>query len=83
MAQDELQRPYIKLGELVCSRQRLGSVDGLTTQDYEWAYRELRTAAGRLGADAVMLPEVRVEQNTFLFLPLGEVKAKGVAIRFR
>lgn len=83
MTQDELQRPYVKLGALEYSRSRIGSVEGLTTQDYEWAYGELREGARRLGADAVILPEVRVEQSTYLLFPSGEIKAKGIAIQFR
>jgi|GEM_PF-757549 len=83
MTQDELQRPYVKLGALEYSRSRIGSVEGLTTQDYEWAYGELREGARRLGADAVILPEVRLEQSTYLIFPSGEIKAKGIAIQFR
>jgi len=83
MSQDELQRPYVKLGALEYSRSRIGSVEGLTTQDYEWAYGELREGARRLGADAVILPEVRLEQSTYLIFPSGEIKAKGIAIQFR
>ena len=83
MTQEELQRPYVKLGVLEYSRERIGNVEGLTSQDYEWAYKELREGALRLEADAVILPEVRFEQSSFLLFPSGEIKAKGVAIRFR
>jgi hypothetical protein len=83
MTQSELQRPYTKLGILEYSSQRFGNIDGLTLQDYEWAHGELREGALRLGADAVILPEVRYEHDTFLLFPSSEIKAKGVAIRFQ
>lgn len=83
MELDEAQRPYVKLGELYYSRDRFGSVEGISSEDREWAISELREAAGRLGADAVIFPEIRFEQNTFIIFPIGQIKAKGIAIRFR
>jgi uncharacterized protein YbjQ (UPF0145 family) len=83
MAKEEIQVPYTKLGTLEFSRERLGTVPGLTTQDYEWAHAELREGARSLGADAVLVPEIRIEQSTFFLFPASEIKVKGTAVKFR
>jgi hypothetical protein len=82
MDQDELKRPYVKIAVLECSSERVGNIEGVTPQDYDWAHNALRERAYRLGADAVVLPEVRVERDTFLFFPSSKIRAKGIAIKF-
>jgi hypothetical protein len=83
MDQDELKRPYLKIAVIECSNSRLGNLEAITPQDYDLAQDDLRERAHRLGADAVVLPEVRVEHDTFLFFPSSLIKAKGIAIKFR
>ena len=83
MEQEELRRPYVKIAVIECSSERFGNVEALTPQDYDWARNELRERAHRLGADAVVLPEFRVERDTFLLFPSSHIKAKGIAVKFR
>ncbi|WP_152609988.1 hypothetical protein [Geobacter sp. OR-1] len=83
MDQDELSRPYVKIAVIECSSERMGNMEAISRQDYDWAHNELRERAYRLGADAVVLPEVRIERDTFLFFPSSLIKVKGVAIKFR
>jgi hypothetical protein len=83
LAQDELLRPYQKVGTIEVRRERYGSPLDITPDDYNWAYQALREEAARIGADAVILPEVNVEEESYLFFPISEMKAKGIAIKFR
>ena len=83
LAPDELLRPYQKAASIEVRRERYGSPEDLTPADYNWAYQALREEAARIGADAVILPEVKVEQHIYLFFPVSHMKAKGVAIKFR
>lgn len=81
LAQDEILRPYEKVGSIQVSKERYG--EELTAEDYTWAYYSLRQEAGRIGADAVILPEVRLVTQTHTIFPTTEVTGKGVAIKFR
>ena len=81
--QEELTRPYTKVGLLTVSRERYGSPEDLTPADYDWAYRALRTEAARIDADGIILPEVRVQNSTYIFFPSTEISAHATAIRFR
>uniref|UniRef100_A0A6S6M3F5 Lipoprotein n=1 Tax=Citrifermentans bremense TaxID=60035 RepID=A0A6S6M3F5_9BACT len=83
LTQDELLRPYYKVGNIQVRRSRYGSQADLTPADYSWAYDALRAEAQKIGADAVILPEVSVERNTYIFYPVSEMTAKGVAVKFR
>lgn len=81
--QEEIGSSYDKIATIEFSSERIGNVAGLTPQDHEWAYSELRERAYHLGADAVISPEVRVERDTFLFFPSSQIRARGVAVKFR
>lgn len=83
MELSELRRDYQKIAVIDCSSNRFGNLSGVTSQDYDWAINELRERAHSLGADAVIYPEVRAENDTFLFFPSSRIIAKGIAIRFR
>lgn len=84
LAQDELIRPYAKIGRVQVTREVYGIVDPLMTPDiYEWGYTAIRTEAAKMGADAVILPEVTGRSITYLVLPTTEYRATGVAIRFK
>jgi hypothetical protein len=82
LAQDELLRPYHKVAAIEVSRERYGSVSDITPEDYSWAYQSLREEASRIGADAVILPEIRVVLESYIFFPSSEIRAKGIAIKF-
>jgi uncharacterized protein YbjQ (UPF0145 family) len=83
MGQEELKRSYVKIAVIECRSERFGNLETITPQDYDLALEELRERAHLLGADAVVLPEVRVEHDTFLFFPSSQIRAKGIAIKFR
>ena len=82
LAQDELLRPYHKMASIEVSRERYGSPSDLTPADYSWGYRALQQEAAKIGADAVILPEIKVEMESYILFPTSEIKAKGVAIKF-
>jgi hypothetical protein len=83
LGQDELLRPYHSVGAIEVTRERYGDPTDLTPADYSWAYQALREEAAKIGADAVILPEVRVERDIYIVVPVSEMKAKGVAIKFQ
>lgn len=83
MEQDELRRSYVKIAVIECSSERLGNLEAISAEDYSWAHQELRERAHSLGADAVVLPEVRIEHDTFLGIPSSQIRARGVAVKFR
>lgn len=83
LAQDELLRPYQRVAVLEVRRERYGAPTDVSPADYNWAYDALRREAGRISADAVILPEVTVELQQYVLFPSSEMKAKGVAIKFR
>ncbi|HBG06553.1 MAG: hypothetical protein A2075_17575 [Geobacteraceae bacterium GWC2_58_44] len=83
LALDELLRPYQKVATIEVRRVRYGSPSDLTPADYDWAYQALRQETSRIAADAVIFPEVRVELQRYLFFPVSEMKAKGIAIKFQ
>jgi hypothetical protein len=82
-SQEELSRPYAKVGQLTVSRERYGAPEDLTPADYDWAYHALRTEAARIDADGIILPEVKVQNATYIFFPSSEISAQATAIRFR
>jgi hypothetical protein len=82
LAQDELLRPYHKVGVIEVNRDRYGSPADLTPADYSWANASLQKEAAKIGADAVILPEVRVEIENYLGFPKSFMRAKGIAIKF-
>lgn len=83
MELDELKRDYQKIAIIEFSSERFGNVAVITSEDYDRAISELRERAQSVGADAVILPEVRSESDTSLFFPSSRILAKGLAIKFR
>ena len=83
LAQEELLRPYDRVSSIEVRRVRYGSPEDLTPEDYGWAHDALRAEAAKMGADAVIFPEVTVELHRYVFFPRSEMKATGTAIRFR
>ena len=80
---DEILRPYQKVASIEVRRARYGSLNDLTPDDYDWAYLALRQEGARIGADAVITPEVRVELHRYILFPVSEMKARGIAIKFQ
>ena len=83
LAQDELLRPYDKVAVVAVSRERFGAVYEPDSGDYDWAYCALRKEAAKIGADAVILPEVKVESTSWMFFPASNVTGRATAIKFR
>jgi uncharacterized protein YbjQ (UPF0145 family) len=83
LSAEEIPRAYVKLAVLDVHNDRFGAVEGLAPADYAWAHQALREEAARIGADAVIQPEVRVEVSSFLFFPRSEIHARAIAVRFR
>jgi uncharacterized protein YbjQ (UPF0145 family) len=84
IAQDELARPYEKLGRVQASRQVYGIIDYQLTPDIrDWGLTAIREEAAKMGADAVILPEVTGHTDTYLVMPTTEYRATGVAIKFK
>lgn len=84
LSQDELIRPYTMIGRIQITREVYGIIDVLMTPEIrEWGYSAIRTEAAKMGADAVILPEVTGRSITYLVIPSTEYRATGVAIRFK
>lgn len=83
LSQDELLRPYQKMGVIEVQRERYGSPDDLTPADYSWGYLKLREEAAKIGADAVIFPEIKAQLESYILFPSSEMTAKGIAIKFR
>ncbi|MDA8430392.1 MAG: hypothetical protein M0T70_14150 [Geobacteraceae bacterium] len=80
LAQDEIIRPYVTLGRIqTTADMSFATVPNLQ----EWGFRTLREEASKMGADAVMLPEVTSYPTTYLFFPGNEYRATGMAIKFK
>ena len=83
LAQDELIRPYVNLGRIQITREVFGSDYTLTTDIRTWGYTAIRQEAAKIGADAVVLPEITGRTNTYAIIPSTEFRATGVAIKFK
>lgn len=83
LAQDELLRPYVKLAVVEVNREQFGDMYELKTEDYAWVYQALREEAAKIDADAVILPEVKVEATSYILFPSSDVHGRGIAIKFR
>lgn len=86
LSQDELLKPYTKIGRIQITRE-------VYFQDYhydpnlqEWGLQALREEAHKMGADAIIFPEVTSKQNTVILFPAfpaTEYRAAAVAIKFK
>ena len=83
LSQDELIRPYTKLGRIQVTRETYGSDYSITPDIKEWGSNAVRLEAGKMGADAVMLLEVDGHTTTYGVLPSTEYRATGIAIKFK
>jgi len=87
LSQDEIVRPYEKLGRIQITRE-VYLVDLSLSNDLRaWGFNALRHEAAKMNADAVILPEVTGHTNTPVNLPsafpVAEYRATGVAIKFK
>ncbi len=57
-SQDELIRPYTKLGRIQVTREVYGTNYSLTPDIKTWGLAAVRQEAEEMGADAIVLPEV-------------------------
>jgi len=83
LSQDELIRPYIKLGRIQITREVYGTDYSVSPDITAWGLSAVRMEALKLGADAVMLPEVTGRTTTSGIIPLTEYRATGFAIKFK
>ena len=85
MSMDELKQPYSKIGRIQVTRKVYFTDYAMPPQLHEWATSALREEAGKLNADAVILPEVtsrQIDIVVFPSFPATEYRATGVAIKF-
>ena len=85
MSADELRQPYNKIGRIQVTRKVYFSDYAVSPNLHEWATQALREEAGKLNADAVILPEVtsrQIDIVVFPAFPATEYRATGVAIKF-
>jgi hypothetical protein len=86
LAQDELLRPYVTTGRIQVKREAYFTDYAVDPNLQEWGYRALQEEAAKIGADAVIFPEITTRATTiFLFptTPATEYRATGVAIKFK
>jgi len=84
LGEDEIIRPYVKLGRIQITREVYGVADYVLTPDIRaWGFQVVREEAAKMGADAVISPEVTGRTTTYLVLPSTEYRATGVAIKFK
>lgn len=86
LAQDELLRPYEKIGRIQIIREVYFTDYSLNPSLQKWGMGALREEALKMGADALILPEVSSRQITIVMFPAfpaTEYRATGVAIKFK
>ncbi len=80
LAPDEIIRPYITMGRIQITIDRYGpQIENVS----QWGANALREEASKMGADAVMLPEINSRPTSYLIVPSAEYTARGVAIKFK
>lgn len=85
MALEELGGSYQKIGRIQVTRKVYGTDYAVSPNLHEWAILALREEAGKLNADAVILPEIssrQIDIVVFPSFPATEYRASGVAIKF-
>lgn len=83
LSQDELIRPYIKVGRIQVTREVYITDYSMSPDIKTWGFSAVRHEAGKLGADAVILPEITEQRTTNGILPSTEYIATGFAIKFK
>lgn len=83
LTQDELIRPYVKMGRIKITREVYGTDYSLSPDIKAWGIAAVRHEAEKMGADAVILPEVTGRTITTGLIPATEYHATGFAIKFK
>ena len=83
LSHEELDRPFVKLGRIQVTREVYITDLEVSPNIHEWGSTALREEAQRMGADAVIYPEISGKSQNVVILPATEYRASGVAIRFR
>lgn len=83
LSQDELIRPYTKIGRIQVTRETFGSDYAMSPDIKEWGLAALRQQGEIMGADAIMLPEVTGRTTSYGIIPSAEYIATGFAIKFK
>ncbi len=83
LSQDELIRPYVKLGRIVVTREVIGTDYSISPDIKAWGLSAIRLEADKMGADAIILPEVTGRTTTYGLIPSTEYLATGFAIKFK
>lgn len=80
LSQDELIKPYTKLGKINISVDLFLSP---FPDVKEWGERALKDECEKLGCDAVIFPEISSRPAPHLIIPANEYRATGIAIKFK
>jgi len=83
LTQDELIRPYIKLGRIQITREVYVADYAVTPDITAWGLAAVRQEAEKMGADAIILHEVTGRTTTYNIFPSTEYRATGFAIKFK
>ncbi|WP_223922806.1 hypothetical protein [Geobacter sp. AOG2] len=83
LAQDEVVRSYIKLGRIQITREVFTTDALISTDVYDWGTAALRREAAKMGADAIIFPEITGAHTTSGVIPSTEFRATGMAIKFK
>jgi hypothetical protein len=86
LSQDELLRPYSTLGRITIVREVYFTDYAMEPNLQQWGQQALQTEAAKMGADAVILPEITSRAITIVLFPAfpaSEYRASGVAIKFK
>lgn len=83
LSQDEIFRPYTKLGRIQVTRETYGSDYTLSPEINAWGLAAVRQEAEKMGADAIMSPEVTGRRTIYGIIPSTEYIATGFAIKFK
>jgi len=86
LSQDELLRPYVTLGKITIVREVYFTDYAIEPNLQQWGLQALRTEADKMGADAVILPEITSRAITIVMFPAfpaSEYRASGMAIKFK
>ena len=83
LSQDEIIRPYVKLGRIQVTRETFTSDYSMSPNIQAWGISAVRQEAERMGADAIIIPEVTGRTTTYGPIPSTEYVATGFAIKFK
>lgn len=86
LSQDELLRPYVPLGRITIVREVYFTDYAIDPNLQQWGMQALQDEADKMGADAVILPEITSRAITIVLFPsfpASEYRASGLAIKFK